>query len=92
MKTKRSGSRSSWPSNQSRRCLGRQAGLVPVLFCASFLAAQNNGEGDLASGLEIGRQKGLQVLGPLSAQMNAEDASGEMTQRYPEPALVFSPE
>ena len=48
MKTRRSGSRSIWPSNHSRRCFrmsGRSCSIAwPVFFCASSLGAQRSGE------------------------------------------------
>ena len=48
------------------------------------------GEGDAPLGLGKRFEKALQVVGAAAtAHMNAEDASCEITHRYPQPAFVF---
>ena len=47
------------------------------------------GEGDPTLSLGKRFEKALQVVGASSAHMNAEDASCEITHRYPQPAFVF---
>jgi len=53
------------------------------------VSGQIIGESDFPFRLREGGKKVSQVFGPAPSHMNAEDAPGEMTQRYPEPAFVF---